>query len=186
MDSEAIMFSILPSTSGISTAQECDVTTMIYEGTNLKHVYYFISIKFFCYTETICCLEIQEVPIVKCVVCADQVMEDDLTAFGCDGTCDQWFHRECLEPDDRARADVSLMCEVEWLCPICCANLERICAVCTAREYVVDQGPRSEAEWASCKNCTQWYHYHHLSRAAQYAYDRRGRKGWLCPQCMEE
>lgn len=47
VDSESLILSVLPGTSGTSSAQDCEVTTMICEGTYLKNVYFFIELKSF-------------------------------------------------------------------------------------------------------------------------------------------
>ena len=122
--------------------------------------------------------------VESCVVCEEIVDDSDEYAVGCDNvTCLKWYHRQCLEPDDRATSDMSIMTNTDWLCPVCVENLIRVCGVCLLREYVCGE---NEHEWVRCKQCELHYHLHHFSEDYLLEIETFGKNNWNCPNCQME
>ena len=68
---------------------------------------------------------------ILCPKCGEAVSDSDDCAMGCDSfNCKLWWHRNCLEADEAAFADLSIMEGSCWICPSCSATIERQCAVC--------------------------------------------------------
>ena len=123
------------------------------------------------------------VPQVEtCPVCnegIDQLEHDTETKdnkwVGCD-TCDRWIHRMCLEPYDRAKADASLMLQIEQACMYCQMPS---CNICQQSLQEID---------ISCDNYHATYHKKCL-RAKEHrklSYQLARGMPWMCSNCFAE
>ena len=125
---------------------------------------------------------------VTCPLCKEGVDKyvsraEDSKWVGCD-TCDSWYHRECLEPDVRAKADLSTMLDSDWSCDICQP------AVATSTICKITNGATENVQWISCSLCDKAYHKSCLTakelRALKKTNVRHAPCAWMCKRCYKK
>ena len=125
------------------------------------------------------------VPEIICPKCGKAVSDSDDGAMGCYSVnCNLWWHRDCLEVDEAAFADLSIMEGSCWTCPSCSATIERQCAVCLKTAFVA---PSMIDTWIRCGNahCGQWFCTEHFTDEALFNMRGPDDSFW-CNVCLEE
>jgi len=97
---------------------------------------------------------------------------------------------ECLDAEQRAFADLSLMDSSDWSCPTCVSRIERLCGVCFRKEFVVRNAALDDwrTGWLRCGNalCGQWYHVDCVGIEGFTVRQTTPDSSWWCQVCCEE
>ncbi len=120
--------------------------------------------------------------ICSVIACGSQIFECDQYALGCDSeTCNRWFHRECLDAGDQAKADLSIMTDSDWLCPICVQTLDKTCEICMLSKTVISSAEK--ILWAKCSTCPAQFHLQCMEPREAQAFERYPDE-WCCRICL--
>ena len=127
-------------------------------------------------------------PEYTCGICNVRGLLSDedngIVWVGCDNNdCAAWIHYDCLDHQTQTDVDLSILCNMDWTCPLCFVPAivdQRMCVVC------MTDLPGDTGIFISCSVCDADHHYECLPERLQREADlslSRPNAVWLCNVC---
>lgn len=99
--------------------------------------------------------------------------------FGCDNRdCGLWWHKDCLDTDSRAFAELSVARpeDVLFYCPACSNG--HVCGACFLNETTTGNN------WLKCGDCDTYFHFECLNDTQRKLILRLSKdEQWFCFKC---